>query len=77
MDSQAISQTIYKLLSASDMKTARRLGESVTLLDITHGDKAAKVTPERGGVLLIECSGEVYELEPVSNQAIRRSAAAF
>ena len=78
MDSQAISQPLYKLISASDMKTARQLGESVTLIDITHGDKAAKVTPERGGrLLVIEYSGEVYELESVGNKTIRRSAAAF
>lgn len=67
MQSQAISQPLYKLISASDMKTAQRLGESVTLIEITHGDRDAKVTPERGGVLLIELGGEVYELEPVSD----------
>lgn len=68
MQSQAIDQPLYKLISASDTKTARRLGESVTLLDITHGDNAARVTPERGGQLLvIEYSGEVFELEAVSN----------
>ena len=77
MKSQAISQTVYKLLSASDMKTARRLGESVTLLDITHGDNVARVTPERGGVLLIEYGGEVYELEPVSNKTLGRITAAL
>ena len=49
------------------MKLARRLGESLTIVDITHGEKSARITPERGGVLLIEYSGEVYELEPVSN----------
>ena len=58
---------LYKLIGASDMKLARRLGESLTIVDITHGEKSARITPERGGVLLIEYSGEVYELEPVSN----------
>ena len=77
MQSQAIDQPLYKLTSASDMKLGRRLGESLAIVDITHGDKSAKVTPERGGVLLIEYGGEVFELEAVSNQTIRRSTAAF
>ena len=68
MESQAIKQSLYKLISASDMKLARRLGESLAIVDITHGDKGARVTPERGGrLLVIEYSGEVFELEAVSN----------
>ena len=78
MQSLAITQPLYKLVSASDLKLARRLGESLTIVDITHGEKSARITPERGGrLLVIEYSGEVYELEPVSNQTIRRSAAAL
>ena len=68
MQSAAINQTLYKLISASDLKLARRLGESLAIVDITHGDKSAKVTPERGGrLLVIEYSGEVFELEAVSS----------
>ena len=78
MQSAAINQTLYKLISASDMKIARRLGESLTIVDITHGEKSARITPERGGrLLVIEYSGEVYELEPVSNKTLRQIAAAL
>ena len=70
MQSQTISQTLYKLTSASDLKLARRLGDSLAIVDITHGDKSARVTPEYGGrALVVEYSGEVYELETISDQA--------
>jgi hypothetical protein len=67
MNTQTINQTQYKLISASDMKLARRLGEKLAIVDITHGDRSARITPERGGLLVIEYSGEVFELEPISH----------
>ena len=68
MEAIAANQSHYKLISASDMRLARRLGESLAVIEITHGDKRARVTPEDGGrLLIIDTRGELYELEQISN----------
>ena len=58
----------YKLIGTSDLKAARRIGDTVTLIEFTKGDNGAIVETERrprSTVLVIEVNCELYELETI------------
>ena len=56
----------YKLIGTSDLKAARRIGETVTLIEFTHGNDRAIVETEkraRSTIIVVESNSELYELE--------------
>lgn len=58
----------YKLIGTSDLKTARRIGETVNLIEFTNGDDKRIIETERRArstVLVIEVNNELYEFETI------------
>lgn len=53
-----------KLVGTTSMRYAKKIGDEVTIFQITHGDNSAKVKEEKtktGKTLIMAWKGDLYE----------------
>lgn len=65
-----MKQIAGKLIGTSNTNMAKRIGSTVTLQQITRGDRHARVTQEHNGrnvIIIINYKEDIYELQKTQN----------
>jgi len=55
-----------KLIGTTSMRYAKKIGDEITIFQITHGDNSAKVKEEKtkaGKTLVMTWKGDLYEFK--------------
>lgn len=61
-----MKQIVGKLIATSNESLQRRIGNTITLQQITRGDKHAQVTQQHDGrniIIIINYKDDIYELQ--------------